>query len=56
MTDLERKLYHACLHAYQWHCGTSSEQAEKDCMAVLMEAIEAYNEKVSLKSNPPNHQ
>jgi len=40
--EKSKKLYDACVHAFQWHCGTSSEQAEKDCMTKLQEAIESY--------------
>ncbi len=40
LKDKITKLRNACLYAFQWHCGTSSEEAEKDCMDVLEEALE----------------
>lgn len=40
-----RKLYNACLYAFQWHCGNGTAKAEEECMSVLQEAIEAYNQK-----------
>lgn len=52
MDELTRKLYHACLYAFQWHCGTGTEKAEQECMDVLQDAIEAYNKGVSNDSQP----
>lgn len=43
--EKSRKLYHACLHAFQWHVGNGTEEAEKECMRVLEEAVELYNKK-----------
>lgn len=43
-TDLERKLYNACLHAFQWHCGTGTPEAENECIRILGEAIREAQE------------
>lgn len=41
--EKSRKLYHACHHAYIWHCGNGTDKAEKECMNKLQEVIELYN-------------
>lgn len=38
--DKIRILRNACLYAFQWHCGNGTEESEKECMAVLEEALE----------------
>ena len=44
LEELSRKMRYALEYAWLWHVGNGSEDAEKDCMNRIREAIDLYTQ------------